>query len=104
MENRHKSIKTSTNDPPTYKNLYSAGLPVIPITHHSKKNFTVGACCADMISPLFNLEGLESACEDYGQAVIYRGSIPGHPQRFEQDKHHSIEGSRLGVSPATRCR
>jgi SAM-dependent methyltransferase len=44
---------------------------------------------------LFKLGDLESACEDYGQAVIYRGSIPGHPQRFELDKHHSIETGRV---------
>lgn len=44
---------------------------------------------------LFKLDGLESACEDYGQAVIYRGSVPGHPQRFVLDKHHSIEAGRV---------
>lgn len=44
---------------------------------------------------LFRLEGLESACEDYGQAVIYGGSIPNHPSRFELDKHHSIETGRV---------
>lgn len=40
---------------------------------------------------LFKLAGLEPACEDYGQAVIYRGSIPHCPERFVLDKHHSIE-------------
>ncbi|HEY5568886.1 MAG TPA: methyltransferase domain-containing protein [Gammaproteobacteria bacterium] len=44
---------------------------------------------------LFKLDGLESACEDYGQAVIYRGSVPGHPDRFVLDKHHSIEAGRV---------
>jgi arsenite methyltransferase len=44
---------------------------------------------------LFNLGGLESACEDYGQAVIYRGTIPGHPQRFVLDKHHDMERGRV---------
>ncbi len=34
---------------------------------------------------------LESACEDYGQAVVYRGTIPHHPHVFELDKHHRIE-------------
>ncbi|MEO6353517.1 MAG: methyltransferase domain-containing protein, partial [Burkholderiaceae bacterium] len=37
---------------------------------------------------LFKLEALETACEDYGQAVIYRGSIPDCADRFVLDKHH----------------
>ena len=44
---------------------------------------------------LFNIEGLESACEDYGQAVIYRGTLPDHPRRFVLDKHHDIETGRV---------
>ncbi|MCP5268057.1 MAG: methyltransferase domain-containing protein [Zoogloeaceae bacterium] len=44
---------------------------------------------------LFKLEGLESACEDYGQAVVYRGSIADHPDRFVLDKHHVIETGRV---------
>ncbi|MDH4283954.1 MAG: methyltransferase domain-containing protein [Gallionellaceae bacterium] len=44
---------------------------------------------------LFKLDGLESACEDYGQAVVYRGAIPDHPHRFELDKHHHIEAGRV---------
>lgn len=44
---------------------------------------------------LFKLSALESACEDYGQAVIYRGSIPGQADRFVLDKHHDIETGRV---------
>lgn len=44
---------------------------------------------------LFKLAGLESACEDYGQAVIYRGTMPEHPQIFVLDKHHAIEAGRV---------
>lgn len=40
---------------------------------------------------LFKLEGLETSCEDYGQAVIYQGSIPEHTNYFVLDKHHNIE-------------
>lgn len=40
---------------------------------------------------LFKLDGLESACEDYGQAVIYRGGMPGAEQAFLLDGHHLIE-------------
>lgn len=44
---------------------------------------------------LFKLDGLETACEDYGQAVIYRGSIPDHANRFVLDSHHDIETGRV---------
>ena len=44
---------------------------------------------------LFNLPELEDACEDHGQAVIYRGSIPQAPGFLEFDKHHSIEAGRV---------
>lgn len=44
---------------------------------------------------LFKLDGLESACEDYGQAVVYRGSIPEQAHAFFLDKHHRIEAGRV---------
>jgi len=44
---------------------------------------------------LFKIDSLESACEDYGQAVIYRGTVPQHADRFTLDKHHSIETGRV---------
>ena len=44
---------------------------------------------------LFNIPELEDACEDHGQAVIYRGSIPQAPTRLVFDKHHSIEAGRV---------
>ena len=44
---------------------------------------------------LFKIAELESDCEDYGQAVIYKGSIPEHPHRFILDKHHDIETGRI---------
>lgn len=44
---------------------------------------------------LFKLEGLEPACEDYGQALRYRGGIEGSEQTFSFDKHHSFETGRL---------
>jgi SAM-dependent methyltransferase len=43
---------------------------------------------------LFNLDGLEDACEDHGQAVIYQGTIPHSPHRFDLDGHHAIETGR----------
>lgn len=44
---------------------------------------------------LFKLENLEPACEDYGQAVKYKGTIKYHPHRFLLDKHHEMETGRV---------
>jgi len=44
---------------------------------------------------LFRIEGLEPACEDYGEAVIYRGTIAEHPYRYRLDKHHVMETGRV---------
>jgi len=44
---------------------------------------------------LFNIPELEDACEDHGQAVIYRGSIDQAPTRLVFDKHHSIEAGKV---------
>ncbi|MEP2102502.1 MAG: methyltransferase domain-containing protein [Parasphingorhabdus sp.] len=44
---------------------------------------------------LFKLEGLEPECEDYGQAVIYKGGIAGQERVFELDKGHAIEAGRV---------
>lgn len=44
---------------------------------------------------LFKIDGLEPACEDYGQAVIYKGGIDHAPHTFVLDKHHHIERGRV---------
>ncbi|MEV0947679.1 methyltransferase domain-containing protein [Rhodococcus sp. NPDC049939] len=44
---------------------------------------------------LFKLDGLETACEDYGQAVVYNGGIAGQPGSFLLDKHHEIETGKV---------
>lgn len=44
---------------------------------------------------LFNLAGLETGCEDYGQAVVYRGGVSGHEDMFELDAHHRIEKGKV---------
>ncbi len=44
---------------------------------------------------LFKLEGLESRCEDYGQAVIYKGTLEHCPKAFELDAHHRIETGKV---------
>ncbi len=44
---------------------------------------------------LFKLEGLDSHCEDYGQAAIYRGGIEHSEQAFVLDKHHILERGKI---------
>ncbi|MFK5894338.1 MAG: methyltransferase domain-containing protein, partial [Pseudomonadota bacterium] len=44
---------------------------------------------------LFKLPGLEPACEDYGQAVIYKGTIAHNNEAFILDKHHKIETGKI---------
>ena len=44
---------------------------------------------------LFKLDDLEPACEDYGQAVVYKGSIEHHRDAFVLDGHHIIETGKM---------
>jgi SAM-dependent methyltransferase len=44
---------------------------------------------------LFKLDELEPACEDYGQAVIYKGDMENLPEAFLLDKHHYIETGKV---------
>ena len=44
---------------------------------------------------LFKLEGLESHCEDYGQAVVYKGGILESEHEFLLDKHHLIQKGKM---------
>ncbi|MEE2691672.1 MAG: methyltransferase domain-containing protein [Pseudomonadota bacterium] len=44
---------------------------------------------------LFRIDGLEPACEDYGQAVVYRGGIAHAEKAFTLDGHHVIEKGRV---------
>lgn len=44
---------------------------------------------------LFKIAELESHCEDYGQAVIYKGTIERCPVSFVLDSHHEIETGKV---------
>ena len=44
---------------------------------------------------LFKLDDLEPECEDYGQAVVYLGTVEGEERVFTLDKHHQIERGRI---------
>jgi arsenite methyltransferase len=46
---------------------------------------------------LFKIDGLEDACEDYGQAVRYKGTIPDLPDAFDLDDHHHFETGRAAL-------
>lgn len=50
---------------------------------------------ASITARLFKLPELEAACEDYGQAVIYRGGIEGMEDVFMLDSGHRIERGRV---------
>lgn len=44
---------------------------------------------------LFKIEGLESDCEDYGQAVSYKGTISHNPYAFDLDNHHHFPKGKI---------
>lgn len=44
---------------------------------------------------LFAIAELESSCEDYGQAVTYRGTLDTSRSAFQLDAHHVMERGRV---------
>ena len=44
---------------------------------------------------MFKLKELEPDCEDYGQAVIYKGTMEDHPYVFSLDNHHRIHTGKV---------
>lgn len=44
---------------------------------------------------LFNIAALEGDCEDYGQAVIYKGGMAQFEDTFVLDSHHVIEKGKV---------
>ena len=44
---------------------------------------------------LMKLDSLEPFCEDYGQAVIYKGSIPRCESGWKLDDHHYMETGKV---------
>jgi arsenite methyltransferase len=44
---------------------------------------------------LFKIDGLEPFCEDYGQAIIYKGGIEEQPQHFILDNHHLFKKGKV---------
>lgn len=44
---------------------------------------------------LFKLPELEKDCEDYGEAVIYKGTVESSPKAFTLDNHHTMDTGRV---------
>jgi len=44
---------------------------------------------------LWKIDGLESDCEDYGQAVAYKGGIPENENAFTLDSHHYFSKGKI---------
>jgi len=44
---------------------------------------------------LFKIDDLEPHCEDYGQAVIYKGTIPTFKSGWALDNHHYMETGKV---------
>ena len=44
---------------------------------------------------LFKIDGLEGDCEDYGQAVSYKGTIKGKEHSFDLDDHHNFPKGKV---------
>ena len=44
---------------------------------------------------LFKIEGLEDECEDFGQAVAYKGGIANHPNSWDLDGHHHFPKNKI---------
>ena len=67
----------------------------IAITNEAVKQKLGAAKFFSATCRLFKLDGLETACEDYGQAVIYKGTVAEQPNAFELDGHHFIERGKI---------
>lgn len=44
---------------------------------------------------LFNIDNLEPFCEDYGQAVVYKGTVPEYESGYALDDHHYMETGKI---------
>jgi len=81
----------------------SAGFPDARLV--SSRPLTIGdAALREKLAPaafysatyrLFRIDGLEPACEDYGQAVVYKGGVASAERTFVLDGHHAIEKGRV---------
>ena len=70
-----------------------------PITINNKKlqGKVEGLTFSSVTYRLFKMPELEPACEDYGHAVVYKGTLPDSPQFFELDRGHLFECGRMSL-------
>lgn len=50
---------------------------------------------ASVTARLMKLDGLDAGCEDYGQAVIYKGGVPDMEKSFKLDVEHEFEVAKV---------
>ena len=67
----------------------------IQITHEAVRQKLGAAKFFSATYRVFKLPELETACEDYGQAVIYKGSVGEEPDAFLLDGHHLMERGKV---------
>ena len=67
----------------------------IELTHEDLQQKLAGIDFYSATYRLFNIAGLEHSCEDYGQAVVYKGSLSGEPDVFKLDQHHLIQAGKV---------
>jgi len=64
------------------------------------ENAEVSAKCGDIkffsvTYRLWKIDGLEDECEDYGQAVAYKGTIENNAHSFDLDDHHNFPKNKV---------
>jgi arsenite methyltransferase len=67
----------------------------IEITHEAVRQKLGAAKFFSATYRMFKLVSLETACEDYGQGVIYKGSVAEEPDAFLLDGHHVMERGKV---------
>ncbi len=67
----------------------------IEITDPKIKNKLGSAQFYSVTYRLFKIADLEFHCEDYGQAVQYKGTIEGQSESFDLDEHHHFESGKI---------
>mmetsp|Transcript_20075 Transcript_20075/g.24815 ORF Transcript_20075/g.24815 Transcript_20075/m.24815 type:complete len:364 (+) Transcript_20075:132-1223(+) len=60
-----------------------------------EKTSTAGCEFYSATYRLFKIDNLEPACEDYGQAVVYKGTIPKNEGGWALDDHHYMESGKI---------
>lgn len=67
----------------------------LSIVDQKVKDKIEGIKFASVTARLMKLKNADAGCEDYGQAVIYKGGVPGMERVFKLDTDHEIEAGRV---------